>query len=666
LRGAELPLEDTMIMLRRIGLMLLLLLAAARPASAAEHILSFVSDVTVERSGDLDVTETIVVDARGEQIRRGIVRDFPTTYRRADGTPVVVGFEVSSVTRDGRSETWTTEKLANGVRIRIGRADTLLTVGMHEYVIKYRTTRQIGYFSDFDELYWNATGTGWTLPIDVAEARISLPGLVPFRQTAFYTGAQGATGKDAAIISEQPGRIVFRTTKPLPAYQGLTVAAAWQKGILDPPRGPGMLDRAGTWIHDTIVASWVFRHLPLVMALIGLPLVLAYYVYAWIKLGGVPRRGTVIPLFAPPEGMSAAATRYVRRMEFDDKTFTAALLELAVNGHLKLVETKKRISIEQCYGGKPVGYAEEVAEKRLFHSDRRIPLTRSSARELGGAIGGLQGALRKAYDNVTFQANTRWAVRGLLACLAVMVAVVAANWSRDGEVFAPTVFALVVAVPLLMLGFTVLMRGWSARGLSWVICMIMGLVLTGLGLRAAHWILFAHQPDWSEVLPSAAAFALSPLAVFAFALFKMPTQAGRKVMDAIEGFRLYLGVAEEDRLQAFYPPKKTPELFEKYLPYAVALDVENAWARRFESVLENATIEPTEQVWYLGDASKRRDPASIAAFVGNQLPQTIAAASTPPGSSGSSSGSSRDSGSSGSSGGGSSGGGGGGGGGSGW
>ena len=81
------------------------------------------------------------------------------------------------------------------MRVRIGSADRLLSTGRHEYVIRYRTTRQIGFFADYDELYWNATGTGWTFPIDQAEARITLPEAVPFRQTAFYTGPQGARGQ---------------------------------------------------------------------------------------------------------------------------------------------------------------------------------------------------------------------------------------------------------------------------------------------------------------------------------------------------------------------------------------------------------------------------------------------------------------------------------------
>jgi uncharacterized membrane protein YgcG len=400
------------------------------------------------------------------------------------------------------------------------------------------------------------------------------------------------------------------------------------------------------------------------MAGIGLPLVLAYYVYAWRRIGGRPGRGTVIPLFTPPDGMSAAATRYVRRMDFDDKTFTAALLDLAVNGHLKLVEGKKSITIEQRTGGKPVGEAEQTAELSLFHTDSKIPLTRSSASELAGAKRMLRGAFQKHYDNVAFASNTRLAVHGLLASFAAMAAVVAANWTRDGDLFSSTLFVLLLPVPAMSLGLLLLSGSLRSQGFDVLRRLIFGLAFAGGGGYFGLWILFAYREDWVEVLPTALAFALAPVAVLAFPLFRQPTQAGRKVMDAIEGFRLYLGVAEENRLQAFYPPKKTPELFERYLPYAVALDVENAWAKRFEGVIENAAIEPTEKDWFAGDDKWRRNPTVLVDFVSKNLSERIASASTPPGTSGSGSGSSSSS--SGSSGGGSSGGGGGGGGGSGW
>ena len=106
----------------------------------------------------------------------------------------------------------------------------------------------------------------------------------------------------------------------------------------------------------------------------------------------------------------------------------------------------------------------------------------------------------------------------------------------------------------------------------------------------------------------------------------------------------------------------TPELFEKYLPYAIALDVENAWGKRFEGILAAMAIDPNrDDSWYRGRDDWRNDPQRFTNYLGSTLRETVASAATPPGSSGGS-----DSSSSGSDGGGSSGGGGGGGGGSGW
>ena len=333
----------------RIAIALIALLAAHAPAAAVERILLFVSDVTVERNGDLLVTETIRVQAEGSEIRRGIFREFPTSYRRLDGSGVEVRFEVRSITRDGTPESWTTERMNNGVRVRIGSADRLLNTGPHEYVIRYRTTRQIGFFPNYDELYWNATGNGWAFPIDQVEARINLPERVPFVQTALYTGPQGGNGRDATIVEQQPGRIVFRTTRVLPPRNGLTVAAAWQKGIVEPP---GPIQEATSWFADNLGVA---------IGLAGLPLVLAYYLFAWRRVGRDPPRGTIIPLFAPPAGMSAAAVRYVDYLSFDDRCFTAAIIDLGVNGHLKITGGgDKKPVLEHRKGGKPISAAEQA------------------------------------------------------------------------------------------------------------------------------------------------------------------------------------------------------------------------------------------------------------------------------------------------------------------
>src|SRR5207249_1649530 len=294
---------------------LVALLSLLARAGAVERILDFVSDVRVERNGDLVVTETIAVQAEGQEIRRGIYRDFPTTYHRPrDGSQVIVGFQVLAVTRDGNPEDYSLENFNNGVRVRIGSANRLINNCRHEYAIKYITTRQIGFFQDFDELYWNATGNGWNFVIDRAEARITLPEAVPFRQSAFYTGPQGATGRDASVVEQRPGRIVFRTTRPLSPHNGLTVAAAWDKGVVTPPSAA---EEARWWLADNLAVP---------VAVAGLALLLSFYYFAWLRVGRDPPRGTIIPLFGPPTGMSAAATRYVLNLGFDQRCFTAAIV----------------------------------------------------------------------------------------------------------------------------------------------------------------------------------------------------------------------------------------------------------------------------------------------------------------------------------------------------
>src|SRR5215207_412126 len=108
--------------MKRILLALLVFAVTFTATRAEERIERFVSDVDVQRNGDLLVSESIQVWAEGQQIRRGILRGFPTIYRRTDGSRVEVGFDVQSVMRDGSAEEFTTEKMANGVRVRIGSA----------------------------------------------------------------------------------------------------------------------------------------------------------------------------------------------------------------------------------------------------------------------------------------------------------------------------------------------------------------------------------------------------------------------------------------------------------------------------------------------------------------------------------------------------------------
>src|SRR3989442_6316601 len=204
-----------------------------------ERILSYHSDIAVRPDASMRVTETIAVHGAGEEIRHGIYRDLPTEYRDNLGNRVKVAFEMLAVTRDGRSEPYHTEAMSNGVRIYVGARNVTIAPGDHTYTLTYGTRRQLGFFDDHDELYWNVTGNGWTFPIRQASAMVTLPPGVPREQirVTAYTGAQGS--RAAAFRSEtEPGpRISFDTTAALGPREGLTIVLGWPKGYVAEPTG---------------------------------------------------------------------------------------------------------------------------------------------------------------------------------------------------------------------------------------------------------------------------------------------------------------------------------------------------------------------------------------------------------------------------------------------
>jgi len=623
----------------------------AQSDASGERITSFASDIAIAADATLHVTETIRVHSLGIDIRHGITRDFPTRYRNSQGRTVRVGFHVEGVTRDGAEEHWTTERIDNGTRVRIGSADTTLQDGDHSFVIHYTTTRQIGYFPDHDELYWNVTGNGWAFPIDEASAHIRLPGPVQLSRPSVYTGAQGAQGQDAEVVSQGPGEISFRTTRALGDHEGLTVAVAWPKGVIAQPPPPSALSQFFT--DDG----------PIGAAIIGLLGICAFYYAAWKKAGRGPVAGTIVPLFAPPTGMSAAAIRYVKDMGYDNRCFAAAIVESGVKGKLRLVETdpggffsSKKTRIDKVADGADLDAPERDMLRGLFSRGDSVETDKSEYKSFQAAQGGLQKALAAAYKGKLFLSNLGWAFIGLMVLAMAMILVGAIIILADPD--SASIARVVPIIGLGVLGGGLLLARRSAllvKGGSGFFAFL-GVValLAGIGFVIAT-VNFAG--DSGNILFIFAPLLALPLVISAFWWMSAPTREGRDIMDRIAGFEMYLSATEENRLNVLHPPEKTPELFERFLPYAIALGVENQWADRFASVLAAISQTPGQHsgmAWYVGSQSPWTNVNGFTSAIGGALTSSVAAASSPPGSSG------------GAGGGGFSGGGGGGGGGGGW
>jgi hypothetical protein len=641
-----------MTFLRRFFLTLFacLLLSTAAVAKNHERITEFRSDVVVRPDGALDVTETIKVVARGKEIKRGILRDFPTTYEGRYGQTIRVGFKVIEVRRDGRPEPFKTESVSNGVRVRIGDKDVFISRGEHVYTIVYRTTRQLGFFAEFDELYWNVTGSGWSFEIERALATVTLPQGAEVLNWAAYTGRPGERGQDFASAYSPSAAMALETTRTLKPGEGFTIAVAFPKGFVVQPSAS---EEAAFVLDDNAAFA---------VGIAGLAVLLLYFLLVWVKVGRDPEKGTIVPEYEPPDGFSPAAARYVAEMGYDAKSFTAAVVNLAVKGYLVIEEydegeyTLKKTGDES---GLSPGEAK-IARKLFPGGVMETVLEQSNHKRLSKAQKALRKSLKDDFEKAYFLRNTWYFVPGVLITL-VTAAIMAALGPDPAAAGFMTLWLSIWSLGCYGLALKVA-SSWRAVQTTGSLLQTGGAIYITLfslpffgGLLFGLWFLAE-----SLSLPATLALCAILLVDIGFYdLLKAPTRLGRRVMDRIEGFKLYLSVAEKDRMNFHNPPERTPELFEKFLPYALALGVEQAWSEQFDGVLAAAGQAPGggngyRPHWYSGNHFHGGHVGDFASSLGSSFSGAIAAASSAPGSS------------SGSGGGGFSGGGGGGGGGSGW
>lgn len=644
----------------RILLAVVLIFVVVGPdaaVAATETILSFASEITVNADASLHVTETIRVVSTGDQIKRGIYRDFPTTYKDHAGNKYVVGFTILNVARDGRPEAYHTEDLSNGVRIYMGRKEHLLTPGEHTFTLNYRTDRQLGFFRDHDELYWNVTGNGWVFPIETASARINLPAGISADKVTLegYTGPMGAKDQDFSSALTPEGRAVFKTTRRLAANEGLTIVVLWPKGFV---QEPSPADKTFHFLKDNLTA---------LVAFVGLVVLLLYYVLVWFRAGRDPARGTIMPIYTPPDNLSPASMRFIAEMKYDDRAFAAAVINMAVEGFLSIKEKNGKYTLTKIGGDLTrLGVEEKKIAGHLFQSRDVIVLEPKNHVHIAAAKNALKTSLTLSFEKTHFVTNRGAFITGVVISAAVMALSFLSKLKQPDVLFLGVwltgwsigvVFLSLMVVKLWRQVFT------GARKLGTTVGSLgSALVMTGFALPFWGAEIFVLVILARSAPPLVGLIAVVVILNMAFYhLLKAPTMLGRRLLDRIEGFKMFLGATEGDRLQRMVPADRTPELYEKYLPYALALNVEQAWTEQFADVL-SASLRTDgggyRPGWYSGALFDGGQIGSFAGNVGNALSSAISSSATAPGS--------RSGGSSGGGGGGSSGGGGGGGGGGGW
>ena len=633
-----------------------LFLALAGAARAEEIFTSYHSDIGLAKDGTLTVTETIRAIVEGDQIKRGIYRDLPLTFTDANGRTAKVDFKLVSVERDGNAEPYRTESIKGGIRIYSGDADVFLSRGEHTFRFTYETARQIRFFDDHDELYWNVTGTDWAFPIEEASATVTLPSGVKAQALDVFTGRYGATDKNARAV-EEGDELMFTTTRRLQPGEGLTIAIKMPKGSIERPSAS--TERLW-WFRDNLAA---------IIAIAGLVIVVLYYSRAWFKVGRDPARGVMVPRWDAPDGISPALVNYIDNKGFSGEGWTAlsaAALNLAVGGHVVLEDLKNSLVITKTgrarAGRLPTG--EAALLRAVDDQGGKLVIDKANGKIVQKTGADFRSAMEREHRGKYYRTNTAYVVGGVVLSVLFLLAIFLfgeLNEENIGLVVVPVAAAFFVSV--FAVGFGKSFRrqaSLAARIVSVVVLGFIGFVAVSVFSGVFAFLVF--EAVSSHQLPLLIAVGGIVLVnLLFFLLMGAPTPLGARMMDGIDGLRQYLTLAEKERMNMAGAPEMSPQHFETLLPYAVALGVEKPWSETFDRWLLTAAAGAAaagyQPAWYHGDSfSAGSFGDRMGGFAGSMADTMTSSLPPPPKSSSSGF----------SSGGGFSGGGGGGGGGGGW
>ena len=561
-----------------------------------ERIIRFQSDIVVDTTGMIRVAESIRVYAGGKDIQRGIVRSIPIYRTDVHGKKKKMTINIISVSRNGQKENYKTEKAGENIEIYIGNPDVYLMPGIYDYIITYESPGQIGFFDTHDEIYWNVTGHDWVFPIEGASASIRLPEGVESLSASCYTGSYGSTEMNCS--SEEAGNSVyFATVQSLAPHENLSVEVSFPRDSIKRPPPPSRLE------------VWWEKYKYPVSALLCWLIAGIFFFFSWRKVGKDPEKPIVIPMFNPPQGRSPAATRYLYKRRYDDKVFTAALVGMAVKKAIRISHKDGQYTLEPIERTANLSAEETAIYDSLFPDNKSLTVTDKNHKTFADANTHLTEALQSSWNlKDYFLKNLKQVALGTVLILALLTFYVFAIAKEAGPSF-----VFFFTVPFIGLASLLLAMNKFGKGCLAFLSKFLGLLVFGIlsffvSLVALGLAVTMLKDNW--ITGVFILVLLISYGVYVY-LIKAPTPLGAQTASELEGFKMYLKTAEEHRLNLLTPPEKTPELFEKLLPYAIALDVENEWGQKFTEVLKQFNYNPD---WYRGDKP----------FTSSKFPSTFA------------------------------------------
>ncbi len=504
-----------------------ILVALAVPAFAREwHITRFVSNITVQQDGVLEVREHLAVEFDGEY--HGIYRDIPIEYPGPHGSNYELFLKVTGVTNALGQKLKYDSSVQNGYRhLKIYIPNATNTTQNVE--IYYTVQNGVRWFDGFDELYWNVTGNDWPVPIDNASTIILFPpNAVGNLRAQAFSGVYGSEAQDATSVVN--GNVVrIQTNNPLAMREGLTADIMISKGVLNEP-------------SKLTFAMWFIRSNTIVLLPLWTFVVMFFF---WWTKGRDPKADvSVAPMYEPPKDMTPAEVGSLIDDAVHPRDISCTLVDLAVKGYIKIEETESKVLLFS-------------HRDYIFHSLKDPSTWTPDVLEAHERV-----MLNHMFPNSLTETRLSDLRNKFYVAIPTIKEDILAELKNKGM--------------------------YSVDPDSAHAYVVIGVLLAALPFVAAQLL------GWGDILNSIGLLIVSALIsliiVFLFArIMTAKSLKGVRTKVEILGLQEFINRVDSDRLR-----RMPPDTFEKILPYAMALGIENHWAKAFQGIMQN---QPS---WYVG------------------------------------------------------------------
>ena len=506
----------------------------------------FEARIVVSPAGHMLVREMITFHFDGEW--NGVYRTIPVYYPTPRGFSYHLRIDAITATSDlGTSLTTETRRKDQSLEIKIWVPQAV--VRTRTIALEYRVENGLRFFDDHDELYWNVTGDQWDVPVGPASVEVVLPDDVQGIRAAAFDGVSGSTMSAADVEIVSPA-VTVRMRRGLLFHEGLTVVIGWNKGIV---RESSAVGKSLLFLRY----NWPFN-VPIVLFL-GMAGV-------WWRSGRDPRFKPIVACYEPPDGLTPAEVGTLVDDSPDPRDVTATLVDLAVRGYLRIVE-KEEARLFGLWTGKD--YVLELRKPRgqwaglLAHEQLLLEgVFAHACVSADGAnpsveLSDLQNNFYRALPGIKEQVVDRLVARGYYARRPDRTRVVFRN-----AALGVGVLGVVTHVPI--------ERAFETMhpATMLIVTILSGAIIFGFG-----WLMPAR------------------------------TALGTSVLADVLGFAEFLKRVERDRMQRV---ALTPDMFDRFLPYAIALGIEGTWAKAFADIYK----EPPD--WYHGSSAEGFRPGSFS------------------------------------------------------